>query len=319
MTSGSVTLKTSRAMRRAKLWREIKRHRVMYLFLVPALITVAVFAYTPMAGLIMGFQDYDIVKSFSGSRFVGLKHFQRFLGDKDFYRALVNTLGMNGYHILFGFPLPIALAIMIFSMRDSAYKRITQTISYLPHFISWVVVAGLVKKMLDAETGFVNTQFTNMGLDKVAFMHEPNMFWAITVISAIWKELGWNTIIYLAALSGIDAEQYESAIVDGANGRQKLLFITLPGLMPTIGLMLIFTIGQLISDGGISFDAVFNLRNPFLASKANTLSYFIFSEGVLSNKLSYATAIGFAQGLVSLILVLSANAASRRIRGYGAF
>lgn len=151
-------------------------------------------------------------------------------------------------------------------------------------------------------------------------MRDPNYFWGIIIVVAIWKEIGWNTIIYLAALSAIPTEQYESAVVDGANGWQKLFYITLPSIAPTIGLMLIMTVGNLVNgNGGIGFDAVYNLRNALLSSKANTLDYFIFAEGILSNKLSYATAIGLAQGLVSLVLVMLANATSRKLRGYGAF
>lgn len=223
-------------------------------------------------------------------------------------------------HILIGFPLPIALGIAIFSMKDSVFKRVTQTITYLPHFISWVVIAGLVYKMLDQQTGIVNTLIVALGGERVAFMRDPNYFWGIIIVVAIWKEIGWNTIIYLAALSAIPTEQYESAVVDGANGWQKLFYITLPSIAPTIGLMLIMTVGNLVNgNGGIGFDAVYNLRNALLSSKANTLDYFIFAEGILSNKLSYATAIGLAQGLVSLVLVMLANATSRKLRGYGAF
>lgn len=298
----------------------MRDYRVMYAFLLPAIIVVIIFAYIPMCGLVMSFQEYDLVKGFSGSKFVGLKYFRKFLRDKDFYLALKNTLAINGLHILIGFPLPIALGIGIFSMKDSIYKRVTQTITYLPHFISWVVIAGLVYKMLDSETGIVNTIIEALGGEAIPFMREPQYFWGIIIIVAIWKELGWNTIIYLAALSAIPPEQYEAAIVDGANGRQRLWYITLPSIAPTIGLMLIMTVGNLVNgNGGIGFDAVYNLRNALLYTKANTLDYFIFSEGILNNKLSYATALGLAQGVVSLILVMTANATSRKLQGYGAF
>lgn len=302
------------------LRREIHQYRIMYAFLLPAIIVVIIFAYVPMAGLIMSFQKYDLVKGFADSPFVGLKWFEKFLRDKDFYLALKNTLGINGLNIIFGFPLPIALAIAIFSMKNSVFKRVTQTITYLPHFISWVVVAGLVYKILDVDTGIMNTVIVALGGDRTAFMRDPGAFWPIIIITAIWKEIGWNTIIYLAALSAIPSEQYEAAIVDGANGRQRLFYITLPNIAPTIGLMLIMTVGNLVNgNGGISFDAVYNLRNALVYTTANTLDYFIFAEGVLSNKLSYATAIGFAQGLVSLCLVMGANQLSRKIQGYGAF
>lgn len=302
------------------LGERIWEHRVMYCFLLPAIIVLIVFSYVPMAGLIMSFQDYDLVQGFSGSRWVGLRWFERFLRDRDFYNALRNTLCLNSLHLLIGFPLPVLLAIGIFAMKPSPYKKITQTVTYLPHFISWVVISGLVYKMLDSETGIVNTIIQAFGGEPIAFMREPQYFWWIIIIVAIWKELGWNTIIYLAALSAIPSEQYEAAIVDGANGRQKLWYITLPSIAPTIGLMLIMTVGNLVNgNSGIGFDAVYNLRNALLASRANTLEYFSFSEGILNNRFSYATAIGFAQGIVSLVLVTSANAFSRKLQGYGAF
>ena len=302
------------------LGARIYDYRVMYAFLLPALVVVLIFAYIPMFGLVMAFQEYDLIKGFSGSDFVGFKYFRKFLRDKDFYIALKNTLTINFLHILIGFPLPIALGIGIFSMKNSIYKRVTQTITYLPHFISWVVIAGLVYKMLDAETGIVNTLIKSMGGEAISFMREPKYFQPIIIIVAIWKELGWNTIIYLAALSAIPTEQYEAAIVDGASGPQRLWYITLPSIAPTIGLMLIMTVGNLVNgNGGIGFDAVYNMRNALLYTKANTLDYFIFSEGILNNKLSYATALSLAQGLVSLVLVMSANATSRKLQGYGAF
>ena len=305
-------------VRRKSLRQRMWEHRVMYCFLLPAIVVLIIFSYVPMAGLVMSFQNYDLVKGFAGSKWVGLKWFEKFLRDKDFYVALKNTLGINGLHILIGFPLPIALAIGIFAMRPSKFKKVTQTITYLPHFISWVVISGLVYKMLDAETGIVNTLIKHLGGSATPFMREPKYFWGIIIFTAIWKELGWNTIIYLAALSAIPTEQYEVAIVDGANGRQQLWYITLPSIAPTIGLMLIITVGGIIN-GGVGFDAVYNLRNAFLSSTANTLEYFTFSEGILSNKFSYATAIGFAQGVVSLFLVVSANTASRKLQGFGAF
>lgn len=308
------------AIEKKELKREIYRHRVIYLFLIPAFICVIVFSYIPMVGVIMSFEDYDIIKGLFGSPWVGFKHFRKFLSDSNFWLALRNTVVINGLSIVFGFPLPIALAIAIFNMHDGIYKKVTQTISYLPHFVSWVVVGGLVVKILDENTGAINTILRAFGHEAIPFMRQPEWFWPVIIITCIWKELGWNTIIYLAALSGIDADQYEAALVDGANGWQRLIYITLPNLKPTIGLMLIMTIGNLInSNGSASFDAVYNLRNAMVASRSDTLDYYIFSQGIQHVEYSYAAAIGLVQGLVSLILVSSANAISRKTQGYGAF
>jgi putative aldouronate transport system permease protein len=304
----------------ATLLRRIKRYRVMYLFLLPATVVVLVFSYLPMVGVMMAFEKYDLVHGMFNSPFVGFDNFKAFINDKGFWSALRNTLAINGLYILFGFPLPIALAIMIFNMKDSVFKKVTQTISYLPHFVSWVVIAGLVYKLLDANSGIFNVMIKSFGGTPIAFLREPDYFWGITTIVSIWKELGWNTIIYLAALSSIDADQYEAAMVDGANGWHKLIYITLPGIAPVIGLMFIFTIGTLVStNSAISFDAIYNLRNAILASKADTLDYYIYAKGVLGVKYGLSTAAGLVLSLVSLFLVLGSNSISRRIRGYGAF
>lgn len=302
------------------LQRRIQRYTTLYIFLLPAIISVLIFYYRPMIGLIMAFQDYDIVRGMFDSPFVGLDNFRSFVNDKAFWSALRNTLAINGLYFLIGFPLPIALAIMIFSMRDTLFKKVTQTISYLPHFVSWVVIAGVVYKLLDIDSGIVNILIKTLGGTPVAFMREPDLFWWIMTITSIWKEMGWNTIIYLAALASIDAAQYEAAMVDGATGFQQLIHITLPGLAPIIGLMLIFTMGSLVSsNSAISFDAIYNLRNALVASRADTLDYYIYSKGIQGVKYGLSTAAGLLLSLISLFMVLGSNALSRRIRGYGAF
>jgi putative aldouronate transport system permease protein len=273
-----------------------------------------------MVGVVMAFQDYDIIAGYLNSPWVGLKHFYAFLMKPAFWRSFRNTLAINGLSIAIGFPLPIVFAIMIFTMKSGPYKRITQTISYLPHFVSWVVVSGLVYKMLDNDTGIVNFFLTRLGFERIAFMRGPGYFWGTIIITAVWKELGWNSIIFLAALSAIDAEQYEAAIVDGANGFQRLIHITIPGILPTVGLMLIMTVGTLVNaNGNVSFDAVFNLRNPLLTSTSDTIDYYVYAEGIANNNLSYSAAVGVAQSVVSLLLVLTANKISRKAQGYGAF
>ena len=311
--SGAVQIKRN-------TWKEMQKHRTLYLFLLPAICLCLVFFYRPMVGLIMAFQDYKITKGMFHSPFVGLANFREFLRNPNFYQTLRNTLVINGLSIAIGFPLPIIFALAIHSLSDGPFKRITQTISYLPHFISWVVIAGLAYKILDQESGAVNLLLRLLGARAVPFMRQPQSFWGIITFVAIWKELGWNTIIFLAALASIDMEQYEAAIIDGATGFQKLAYITVPGIAPVIALMFIFTIGNLFNaNGNVSFDAIFNMRNALVSDTANTIDYFIYQEGVSSNRMSFAAAIGFSQNLISFLVVMSANALSRRIRGYGAF
>lgn len=305
---------------RQMLRKRILRYRTLYLFLVPAIIVVLVFSYVPMIGLIMAFQEYDIVNGMFRSPFVGLANFRALLRDSGFYRALRNTLAINGLYILIGFTLPVALAILIFGMRDSVFKRVTQTITYLPHFVSWVAIAGIVYKLLDQHTGLVNVVLKAIGQQTVPFMRKPDYFWWITIIVAIWKELGWDTIIYLAALSGIPPEQYEAAIVDGASSFQQLIYITLPSIAPTVALMLIFAVGNMVSTNSpISFDAIYNLRNAMVSTKSDTLDYYIYQQGIMKVRYGFATAMGLFRGLVALLLVMGTNALSRRIRKFGAF
>jgi putative aldouronate transport system permease protein len=300
-------------------FKEIRRHRMFYLFLLPAAVVCIIFFYRPMVGLIMAFQDYKISKGMFGSPIVGLKYFKEFLQNPFFYLALRNTLVINGLNIAIGFPLSIIFALVLNSFETGPFKKVTQTISYLPHFISWVVVAGLAYKLLDKESGAINLLFAAVGANKAPFMRQPESFWPIITVVSIWKELGWNTIIFLAALSSIDPELYEAAIIDGATTSQKLFYITLPSIAPVIGIMFIFTIGSLFSSGNVSFDAIFNMRNALVSDTANTIDYFIYQEGVGKNRISFAAAIGFAQSIVSFVIVMGANSISKKVRGYGAF
>lgn len=306
-------------MTNSSLMKRIYKYRIMYMFLLPAVVFCLVFCYRPMVGVIMAFQKYDLVRGMFHSPFVGFANFTEFLTNPDFYTALKNTLGLNILSILIGFPLPIALSILIFSMRDTIFKKVTQTISYLPHFISWVVVAGMMYKILDQDSGILNIIIRGLGGESIPFMREASYFWTVIITTAIWKELGWNTIIYLAALSSIDVEQYEAATVDGSTGFQKMIYITLPGLAPVIGLMLIFTMGSLVSSSSISLDAIYNMRNPLVSSASDTLDYFIYQQGVMKVKYGYSAAMGLTQSIIALFLVLGSNSISRRIRGYGAF
>jgi putative aldouronate transport system permease protein len=299
---------------------QVRRNAGVYLFFVPAALVCVVFFYVPMAGLVMAFQDYKVAKGWLGSPLVGLKHFTAFLQSPYFYLSLRNTLAINGLNILIGFPLPIILALVLNSLDTGPFKRVTQTISYMPHFISWVVIGGLAYRLLDHEAGAVNLLLSALGGEKRAFMRQPESFWGIITCISIWKELGWNTIIYIAALSSIDVELYEAAMIDGANGFKRMASITLPGIAPVIALMFIFTIGNLFNAGGnVSFDAIFNMRNALVSDFSDTIDYFIYQEGIAKNRVSFASAVGFAQSIVSFIVVMAANALSRKVRGYGAF
>jgi len=308
----------------AARWRDVRKrlvkYRVLYLFLVPAAVTTIIFSYVPMVGVVMAFQDFQIKLGYFGSKLVGFKYFKEFLANRDFFLALKNTLAINTLSIAIGFPLPIIFALLLNEIRSSAFKRITQTITYLPHFISWIVIAGLFYRLLDYSSGSVNQIIVALGGERVAFFREPSYFWTILIGLSLWKDLGWNSIIYLAAITGIDVEQYEAATVDGATRLQKVAFITLPGIFPIMALMLILTIGTLFaSTSSSSFEAVYSLRNAMVTEAAQVLDIYVYTEGIRFNRLPYAAAIGLAQSVVSFLMVVVANATSRRLRGYGAF
>jgi putative aldouronate transport system permease protein len=307
-------------MKPATTWKRMTQFRNMYIYLLPAVALSLVFNYGPMVGILMAFQDFDIVKGFFGSPFVGIKHFAEFLANKEFYPALWNTLGINILVLAIGFPLPIVFALLLNELTNGWFKRVAQTITYLPHFISWVVLAGMIYRLLDYDSGSVTAFASKLAGFHIPFLREEKYFWPILIFASIWKELGWNSIIYLAALSGIDVEQYEAATVDGAGRFKKIWYITLPGIFPVAGLLLILTMGTLFSTaGGAGLDAIFNLQNPNVMAAANTLDLYIFNEGVKWSHYSYAAAIGTAQSAVALAMVVGANYLSRKLSGYGAF
>jgi len=291
----------------------IRKQKVLLLFLVPAVVTVLVFNYTPMFGLVMAVQNYKVANGFFGSEFAGFAHFAHFLKDPGFFLALKNTLGINFLSILFGFPAPIILALLLDSIRSRRFKRFTQTITYLPHFISWVIVASLVYRMLDPETGMVNFLINAVGGESIPFMRDPRYFWGILVSTLIWKEIGWNSIIYLAAISGIDPQLYDAAKVDGAGRMRCVRHITLPSIAPTIALMFVLGLGSLVH---VSFDAVFNLMNPLVYRSADVIDTYVYRVGIQMTKYSYATAIGLAQSVISVILVVFGFKLAKKFNGY---
>lgn len=299
------------------LWQQIVKNKHIYAFLLPAVVITAIFHYGSMLGLSIAFMDYDINLAFD-SKFYGFKNFAEFFESPTFWRNLGNTVGINLLNIAISFPMPIILALIISTYKDGKFKKATQTISYLPHFISWVVVAGLVYRMLDVETGIANTLITSFGGEAIPFMREPQYFKLITVLTNVWKDVGWGSIVYLSAIAGIDQEQYEAASADGASGFQKMIHITIPCLMPTIALMFIVNMGKLVANG-ITLDAIYNMRNPLVSSTSDTIDFYIYEQGIRQAKYGIATAMGLVQGVVNLTLVLCSNKISKWIHGYGAF
>lgn len=295
----------------------IKRQKYLILMIFPFLLWLIIFRYIPLWGWITAFQNYKPGVPIFQQQWVGLKYFKEMFSDTEFYLVIRNTLAMSIMGIIFGFPLPIILALLINEIRHTLFKRTVQTISYLPHFVSWVIVASIVHAML-APDGIINYLLIRFGFIKepILFFGDPKYFWWIVVFSDIWKELGWNTIIFLAAISSINPELYESAEVDGANRFQKMWHITLPGIMPTIIVILILIIGNIIN---IGFERQFLLRTSAVRNVSDVIDLYALDYGIRAGRFSFGTAAGIFKSVVSLILVFSANRLSRRFSEYRIF
>ncbi|GBF74521.1 protein lplB [Paenibacillus sp. 598K] len=299
---------------------------MLLLFLLPAVAFVAVFNYIPMFGLVMAFQDYNILDGYFRSEFVGLEHFRAFFEAPDFYRALRNTLAINLICLLVVFPLPIVFSILLNELFSSKLKKTIQTITYLPYFISWVVVGGLFYKLLESQSGAVNVLLQSLGFEDVAFFREPAYFWPIIVIATIWKGIGWNSILYLSAINAIDPHLYEAAEVDGANRWQRMWHVTLPGVTGTAVFLFILTVGSLINgSGGASgsmapnFEALWNFRNALVAERSDVLDIYVYQQGVQGAQYAYAAAIGVFQSLLSIVLIFTSNYLIKKWRGSALF
>jgi len=266
-----------------------------------------------MVGLVMSFENYKVQHGFFGSEFVGLANFAKFLKDPEFYRALKNTLGISLLRIIFEFPAPIILAILLDEIKNIKFKRVCQTITYLPHFVSWIIVATMVYRLVDPYSGIINIIIQALGGQPIEFMRESKYFWGILITTSIWKEIGWNSIIYLAAISSINPELYSAAMVDGAGKFRRIIHVTLPGIMPTVALMFVLELGNLVHT---NFDAVFNLMNPLVQTSAEVIDTYVFRTGIQMARYSYATAIGLTQSVISVIIVFIGFKLANKINQY---
>ncbi len=292
----------------------LKEQKFLLLMSIPFIVWVIIFRYVPLFGWTMAFQKYMPGKPFFEQQWIGIDYFVNMFNDPAFYLAMRNTLVMRFMSLVFGFTLPIILAILINEIQAKTFKKTVQTISYLPHFVSWVVVASLFNKMLSVDGGVVNQVIMTLGLvDKpVQFMAEPKLFWWIVTFADVWKEIGWNSIIFLAAIAGISPELYEAAMVDGASRFRKIWHVTLPGIMPTVIIILIMTIGNLVN---IGFEKQFLMRNSVVRDYASVLDLYILDYGVRAGRWAFGTAAGIFKSVISIILVFSANGISKKITG----
>ena len=296
--------------RRKSLAARMKPYALMYVLLLPAIIITLIFSYGPMYGLQMAFRNFNLGLGIWNSPWVGLHHFRTFLDTPGAVRALRNTVIISMYHLIFGFPAPIILAIIFNEIGNKYFKRISQSVSYLPHFVSWIIVAGLIGNILSPTTGVVNSIITRFGGTPIFFMASTTWFRSMLVITNIWKSVGWGSVVYLAAISGIDSTLYEAAIVDGASRLQRIIHITIPQLLPVISIMMIFNLGGIMNAG---FDQIFNLYNPQVFEVADILDTYVFRMGLVNMNYSFATAVGLFRSVVGFVLVITVNQVIRRI------
>jgi putative aldouronate transport system permease protein len=289
------------------------RHKSLFLMMVPLFVYFLIFKYGPMWGMLIAFKDYFPLRGFFGSPWVGLKHFEQLFTGLYFLPVLRNTLIISFLKLAFGFPAPIILTLMLNEVRLTGFKRTIQTITYLPHFVSWVVLAGLLIELLSPSRGPVNILLTTFGAKPIFFVADPRWFRPVVVASAIWREVGWQSIIFLAAVSQINPELYDVAEIDGAGRIRKMVSVTLPSIFPVIVIMFIFATGRIIND---DFEQILNLLNPRVMDVGDVIMTYTFREGLQKLNYSYASAVGFFKNGVSFLLVFSANAVARRLSGH---
>jgi putative aldouronate transport system permease protein len=294
--------------------KNIRRDQLLILMILPVIAYYVVFSYMPMYGVIIAFKDYRPGRGIWGSSWVGLQHFQQFFQGFFFKRLFRNTLLISVYGIVFGFPVPIAFALLLNEFKDSPFKRVIQTISYLPHFISIVVVCGMLVNFLSPQNGIVNIVLEQLIGKKINFLNDPKWFRTIYVGSGIWQEFGWSSIIYLAALSGIDPNLYEAAKIDGAGRWRQLWHISLPGIKATVVTLLILSVGNMMSVG---FEKIILLYTQATYETADVISTYVYRMGIQSTQYSFSAAVGLFNSVINMILLLTCNWISRRVSGYG--
>jgi putative aldouronate transport system permease protein len=294
----------------SNVWRRLNRSKYLLLMFAPCLLYFLLFKYLPMFGIVISFKNYNLYKGIWASDWVGFKYYIMFFKNPDFFNLLRNTFLLGFYKLLFGFPAPIILALLLNEVKNALFKRFVQSVSYMPHFISNVVVASMALMFLSPSGGVINKLIQSLGFQPINFLIKPELFPPIYVLSEIWQHIGWETIIYLAALTSIDPMLYEAADMDGASRWKKLLHVTLPGIAPAIVILFILNVGKVLE---IGFEKVFLMSNPATYSTADIISTYVYRVGLTQGNFSYAAAIDLFTGVISLIFIYTANYMSRKI------
>lgn len=301
---------------RKKTWIKVKRYKFLYLLLLPALVYTLIFNYIPLGGIVMAFQDYDIIGGIFASPFVGFDNFIKVFSTPKMLHAIKNTLIYSTVGLFFGTPFPIILALLLNEIKSKSFKKVTQTISYLPHFLSWISVIGMISTIFATYGTYNDIMAAIFGssYERVNILMDSKYFLPILFWSGIWKGIGWNSIIYLAAIAGIDQSMYEAASIDGCGRLKQAWYITIPTILPTIIILFIMSMGGLVSS---NFEQVYGLQNLYTQEATETINTLVFRLGIQNGQYSVSTAFGLAQSLVSFLLVFTSNAIIKRLSGTG--
>ncbi|WP_248924036.1 ABC transporter permease [Paenibacillus hamazuiensis] len=303
----AIPLKKSRSNRALRRLRQDWR---LYVLISPVIVYFIVFHYVPMYGIQIAFKHFIAVEGITGSPWAGFDHFRRFFNSYYFWRLLRNTLGISLYELAVSFPVPIILALMLNELRRELFKRFIQTVTYAPHFLSTVVIVGMMGLFLSPGGGLVNHVLQWFGIAPISFMTEPGWFKSIFVWSGVWQQMGWGSIIYLAALSGVDPQQHEAAIMDGASRMQRVLHVNIPAILPTVVILLILNMGSVMSVG---FEKVYLMQNPKNIEASDVISTYVYQTGILGSQYSYAAAISLFNSVINFVLLVGVNAVARRV------
>jgi putative aldouronate transport system permease protein len=299
-----------------KRWLKYVYYSQIYLLILPGLVYFAIFKLGPVWGLILAFQDFNPYLGVLGSKFVGLANFMDFFQSKYFFQMFRNTIVISMMNIVFFFPAPILLAIMLNEIRSDALKRLHQTLLYMPHFMSWVVITGLTFFLLSIDIGLVNKVITHFNGDTVAFLSNPNLFWWIILFQNLWKEVGWGTILFLAAISQIDPSLYEAAIIDGASRLQQITRITLPSILPTIVVLFILRMGRIMDVG---FEQILLMSSPFVKQVAEIFDTYAYTQGLVQGNFSVGVTVGICKSMIGVAMVLLSNKMIKRLGHEGIY
>ncbi|MBA2942014.1 sugar ABC transporter permease [Paenibacillus sp. CGMCC 1.16610] len=310
------TIARKRQLRKPTFWKRLLANRYLYAMLVPALIYYTVFHYIPMYGALIAFKQFSITKGIIGSPWVGFQHFTYLFELEKFWQVFWNTIVISLYRLVFGFPLPLIVAILLNEARKIMFKRTVQTIIYLPHFISWVIMGGLLISLLSTDQGAVNNAVRSLSGEPIGFLTDERIFRSTLVGSMIWKEFGWNTIIYMAALAGLNPQLYEAAVMDGANRWRRIWHITLPGIRSTIIILFILRIGSLMEAG---FEQIFVLYHPGVYRVADIIDTYVYRIGLTEGRYSLAAAVGLFKSAINFTLLVVANWLSRALGEQGVY